>query len=114
MWVSDSVAVSAVPMAMEDCCSEAVPQDQARASLPRHSISILEALKVSDLTRKRKVDCNPLPKGKRRAHGEGSSEPKTVSPRERVREFPDECLTVTGKGARKLFCIFQNTVCLCV
>ena len=92
-WVSDSVAVS---------CSEAVPQDQARSSLPRHSVSILEALKApkaSDLTRKRKVDCNPLPKGKRRARGEGSSEPKTVSPRERVREFPNECLTVTGGRA---------------
>ena len=104
-------------MAMEDCCSEAMPQDQARSSLCRPSVSILEALKApkaSDLTRKRKVDCNPPPKGKRRAHGEGSSEPKTVSPREMVREFPDECLTVTGKGARKLFCIFQNTVCLCV
>ena len=104
-----------MPMAMEDCCSEAVPQDQARSSFRRPSVSILEALKApkaSDLTRKRKVDCNPPPKGKRRARGEGSSEPKTVSPRERVREFPDECLTVTGKGARKLFCIFQNTVCL--
>ena len=105
-----------MPMAMEDCCSEAVPQDQARSSLRRPSVSILETLKApkaSDLTRKCKVDCNP-PKGKRRAHGEGSSEPKTVSPRERVREFPEECLTVTGKGVRKLFCIFQNTVCLCV
>ena len=46
-------------MAMEDCCSEDVPQDQARSSLPRHSVSILEALKVpkaSDLKRKRKVE----------------------------------------------------------
>ena len=43
--------------------------------------SILDALKapaLSDLTRKRKVHCNP-PKGKRRAHGEGSSEPKNVT-----------------------------------
>ena len=102
-----------MPMAMEDCYSEALPQDQARSSLRRPSVSILEALKTpktSDLTRKRKVDCNPPP----RARGEGSSEPKTVSPRERVREFLDECLTVMWKGARKLFCIFQNTVCLCV
>ena len=115
--VKSMVAVSAVPMAMEDCCSEAVPQEQARSSLRRPSVSILEALKAHKslcLTRKRKVDCNAPPKGKRRARGEGSSEPKTVSPRERVREFPDECLTVTGKGAWKLFCIFQNTVCLCM
>ena len=55
--------------------------------------------KASDLTRKCKVDCNPPPKGKRRAR-EGSSEPKTVSPRERVREFPDECLTVPGGPIR--------------
>ena len=34
----------------------------------------------------------------------GSSEPKTASPRERVREFPDECLTVTGKRVGKPFC----------
>ena len=95
-----------MPVAVEDCYSEAVPQDQARSSLRCPSVSILEALKTpkaSDLTRKRKVDCNPPPKGKRRARGEGSSEPKTVSPRERVRKFPDECLTVTGKGARKFF-----------
>ena len=106
-----------MPMAKEECCSEAVPQDQARSSLRRPSVSILEALKTpkaSDLTRKRKMDCKTPPKGKRRARGEGSSEPKTVCPRERVREFPDECLTVTGKGSRKLFCNFQNTVCLCV
>ena len=111
------MAVSTVPMAMEDCYSEAVPQDQARSSLRRPSVSILEALKTpkaSDLMRKSKVDCNPPPKGKRRAHGEGFSESKIVSPRERVREFPDECLTVTRKGARKLICIFRNTVFLCV
>ena len=94
-------------MVMEDCCSEAVPKDQARSSLPHHSVSILEALKApkaSVFMHKSKVDCNPPHKGKRRARGEGSSEPKTVSPHERVREFPDECLTVTGKGAGKLFC----------
>ena len=34
----------------------------------------------------------------------GSIEPKTASPRERVREFPDECLTVTGKKVGKPFC----------
>ena len=79
-----------MPTAMEDCCSEAVPQDQARSSLRRPSVSILEALKApkaSDLTRKHKVDCNSPPKGKRRARGEGSSEPKIVSPRERVKNF---------------------------
>ena len=47
-------------------------------------LSILDVLKAdtcTELTRKCKIDCNPPPKGKRRAQGEGSSEPKTVSPR---------------------------------
>ena len=66
-------------VSMEDCSSKAVTQEEARSSPPCHSLSILKALKgpkASDLTRKRKVDCNPPPKGKRRAHGEGSNEPK--------------------------------------
>ena len=62
-------------------------------------LSILDVLKAptrTELTRKRKIDCNPPPKGKRRARGEGSSEPKTVSPRQRVDQFPDQCLAVTA------------------
>ena len=72
-----------------------------------HSLSILDVLRPptpSELTSKRKVDSNPPPKGKRRARGEGSTEPKTVSPRQRIDEFPDERLTVTGKGGSRLFC----------
>ena len=48
----------------------------------RSAISIFDALKatsLSDLTHKRRVHCNPLPKGKRMACGEGSSEPKNVT-----------------------------------
>ena len=106
-----------MPMAMEDCCSEAVPQDQARSSLHRHSVSILEALKApkaSDLTRKRKVACSPPPKGKRRARREGSSEAKTVSPRERVREFLDECLT-DREGSSETFLYYSKySMSVCV
>ena len=58
----------------------------------------------TELTRKRKIDWNPPPKGKRRARGEGSSEPKIVSPRQRLNEFPNECLAVYGKEGSKLFC----------
>ena len=59
-------------------------------------LSILDVLKAkaptrTELTCKRKIDCNPPPKGKRRARGEGSSEPKTVSD-----QFPDQCLAVTA------------------
>lgn len=65
--------------------------------------SILDCLKCptsSDLSRKRKLQTNP-PKGRKRGKGEVAAEP-SVSPSERVREFPEEKLSnVMGK----LFCI---------
>ena len=73
----------------------------------RSSISIFDALKaptLSDLTRKRRVHCNPPPKGKCRARGEGSSEPKNITATQRVKEFCEEYLAVTGAGKSKLFC----------
>ena len=91
-------------------CSEAVTQDQARSSLRRPSVSILEALKTpkaSDLTRKRKVDCIPPPKGKRRARGEGSSEPKTVCPRERER-ISGRVLDCDREGSSETFLYFSK------
>ena len=53
---------------------------------------------------KRSVHCNLPPKGKPRARGEGSSEPKSITASQRVKEFPEECLEVTGAGKLKLFC----------
>ena len=64
----------------------------------------LKAPKLSDLTRKRKVDSNPPPKGKRRARGEDANEPITVTASQRVKEFPGESLATAGKGGAKLFC----------
>ena len=46
----------------------------------RSLLEILKAPQASDLTRNRKVDCNP-PVGKKRSRGQGSSEPKLVSPK---------------------------------
>ena len=91
-------------------CSEAVTQDQARSSLRRPSVSILEVLKTpkaSDLTRKRKVDCIPPPKGKRRARGEGSSEPKIVCPRERER-ISGRVLDCDREGSSETFLYFSK------
>ena len=67
---------------------------------PRSLLDVLKAPQASDLTRKRKIDSNP-PVGQKRSRGQGSSEPKSVSAKDRVNEFPDECLTVRGG---KLFC----------
>ena len=67
-------------------------------------MSLLDRLKAptpSDLARKRKIACNPPPKGKKRSCGRGANNPKSVTPIQRVKENPDECLTVSNK---QLFC----------
>ena len=67
-------------------------------------VSLLDRLKApqrSELSRKRTVDRNPPPKGKRRARGPHTSDPKSVSPAQRIPEFSDEQLTVSNG---KLFC----------
>ena len=51
-----------------------------------------------DLAQKHKVVCNPPLIGQRRSRGSGASELKTVSPQDRVKEFPNECLTMAGKN----------------
>ena len=67
-------------------------------------LSVLRCPKSSDLARKRSVDRNP-PNGKKRSRlsrGDGASEPKSVNPHDRVKEFPNQSLTVSNK---KLFCL---------
>ena len=62
--------------------------------------SLLETLKSptpSSLARKRTVSVNPPPKGKRACRGAvTASNPKSVSPTQRVKENPDESLTVSN------------------
>ena len=65
--------------------------------------SLLDRLRSptsSELARKRKVDRNP-PKGKRRSRGLGLSDPKSITPQQRVNAFKGEYLTVSNN---KLFC----------
>ena len=64
-------------------------------------LEVLKAPQVSELARKRRVDCN-TPVGQKRLKGHGSSQPKSVTPKDRVKGFPSECLTVSGNG--KLIC----------
>ena len=65
-------------------------------------IQVLKAPQTSVLSRKSKTKSNP-PCGKRKARGEGSFEPKTISTQDRVKQYPEECLTTYNKG-QKLFC----------
>lgn len=78
--------------------------DSTESESSSNTLSLLAKLccpKPSDLARKRKVASNPPPVGKRRARGHGTFDPKSVTPSQRVKEFPDECLTVSNK---QLFC----------
>ena len=51
---------------------------QSSSSTQSTALTILNTLKSPDLSRKRKIDSTPPPKGKRRARGDGSSEPKIL------------------------------------
>ena len=61
----------------------------------------LRSPKPSELARKRKIERNPPPKGKRKLHGRRMVGPKSVSPSQHAREHPREFLTVSNK---QLFC----------
>ena len=76
-------------------------------------LSVLRCPKASDLVRKRTIDCNP-PKGKKRSRGKGVSDPKSVSPRQRVREFPDESLTVSNSKLFRQACQEELSLKKCV
>ena len=84
-----------------------IDPDEDQEGISRNQRSIINALTaptLSDLMRKRKIDSNPPPKGKRRARGVGASEPKRVTAAQRLKEFPDECLSGTGPGGANQFC----------
>ncbi len=92
-----SSAESADPGPSGSSTSSTTPSTGTVTSL----LSKLKAPPVSELSRKRRVHTNPPPKGKRRSSSRGYCDPKSVEPRQRVSEFPDEELTVSGG---KLFC----------
>ena len=72
----------------------------AVTSLPISILSTLRAPRLSEIARKRRVRTNP-PKGKRRSCSRGLCDPKSVRPGQRVKEHPEEELTVSNG---KLFC----------
>ena len=56
---------------------------------------------AAEISGKRVVARNP-PKGRKRARGPHSSDPKSVTPQQRLKKYPNECLTVSHG---KLFCL---------
>ena len=78
--------------------ASAIVDDEA---VPGHSfLMTLCCPQAATILRKGKVAINLPPRGKRRSAARGTFSPKSVTP-SRVREFPDEHLTVS---ASKLFC----------
>ena len=70
-------------------------EEQARTKV----VSLLDRLRsptAADIARARKIKTNSEPpRGKRRCRGALSSDPKGVTPSQRVREFENEALTVS-------------------
>ena len=61
-------------------------------------LSRLRSPKDSEISRKRKIQLNPPPKGKRRSRGHGTFDPKSVTPLQRVKDFPEQNLCVSNKN----------------
>lgn len=78
--------------------------DNSESSSGAKVVSLLSRLRApaqAEISRSRKLKINPPPKGKRRCKGTLSSDPKGVSPAQRVREFSEEPLMVSNSH---LFC----------
>lgn len=84
-----------------DSAETEVPSSTSTTTTPS-IFDKLKAPRLSDLSRKRRVKINRVPPtGKWRSKPRGTNDPKSVSPIQRVREHPDEHLSVS---ASKLFC----------
>ena len=85
--------------------SESITEGEMSSSMSSTSapslLNVLRAPRLSDLTRKRKLQCNPGKRKKTKPSSSVNSEPKGVKPQDRVRKYPNESLSVSHG---KLFC----------
>ena len=90
MAANTSTSSSVVSSSESRSNSELCETTQTRPSL----LDRLKCPKASELMRKRKVKTNTPPVGVKRSSGQSSKSlgytPKSVTPSQRVREFPDE------------------------
>ncbi len=98
---SESSVVDCGSSPTEDTSSSSAAVTTTSSSAAVTVMDRLQAPPPSELSRKRKIHTNPPPKGKRRSSSRGYCDPKSVNPTQRVREFPDEELTIS---AINLFC----------
>lgn len=87
----------------EDSETQIGPSTSSQGSASSSLLAQLRSPTPSDLARPRKIKHNKLPVGKKHGHSAGSRSynPKSLSPHQRVCEFPNESLCVS---AGKLFC----------
>ena len=101
--------------------SAVAPTSTSTSSSESECSSLLARLRsptVSDLCRKRKIDANPPPSGKKRSSGQALTAgyvPKYISPTQRAREFPDEQLVESGgklfcRACREILCVKRSVV----
>ena len=95
---------SSSSVACSSATSSSIPMSDLESTIS-NTFSLLDRLKYprpSELSRNRKVHCNPPPpKGKKRSSGARGLNDPHVPPSKRVSEFPNEQLVVS---AGRLFC----------
>ena len=74
-------STSSVEISEQD--SVLISSSSSTATAGRLLLNRLRCPKSSELARKRQVDRNP-PRGKKRSWGQGASDPKSITPRQRV------------------------------
>ena len=87
-----------------DIDSTSASSSSAALSGVNSLLSCLHRPTSSELSRKRKVDRNPPAKGKKRSRGTSTSDPKSVTPSQSVKQYTGENLTVSNSN-KKLFCL---------
>ena len=95
---SDSCSFSAGASTLSDGRDSDIDSEEGKDQERRRVVSLLDRLKApsaADISRPRKTKKNEPPHGKRQCKGAVSSDPKGVSPQQRVREFGNESLTVS-------------------
>ena len=100
--VSEAMTDASTSSVCLEGSAESSSSDYEEGSTAASLLDVLRAPKTSELNRKRKVLSNRGTRGRRRKTSSStSSEPKSITPQQRVKEYPGEYLTVS-RG--KLFC----------
>lgn len=87
--------------AVQSCTSSLPNSDCAVVQL---LLSKLCSLLLSDLAHKSKTRHNPPPKGRKRGKASVAADPKSVTPADRIRVYPNEHFTVSNKKLFRCAC----------